>query len=56
MFGHCSGYESLSTLASLDRPLLAEEYKEALNLAKRAGLTRLDEGCWSRMLRQLGFT
>ncbi len=38
----------------IDRPLDREEYGEALVMAKEAGLKRLDERNWARILRQLG--
>jgi len=38
----------------IDRSLRAEEYQEALRLAHAAGLTRLDERDFEKMLRALG--
>jgi putative pyruvate formate lyase activating enzyme len=37
----------------IDRPLSHEEFQEALNLAREAGLYRLDEKDWLRILRKL---
>ena len=38
----------------IDRRLTSDEYQEALKLAKDAGLRRLDEKDWLRILRKLG--
>ena len=38
----------------IDRRLTNDEYKEALQLARDAGLRRLDEKDWLRILRKLG--
>ena len=40
----------------INRPLDWEEYGEALVMTKEAGLKRLDERNWGRILRQLGIT
>jgi putative pyruvate formate lyase activating enzyme len=38
----------------IDRRLTNDEYKEALQSARDAGLRRLDEKDWLRILRKLG--
>jgi putative pyruvate formate lyase activating enzyme len=38
----------------IDRRLTSDEYQEALGLARNAGLRRLDEKDWLRILRKLG--
>ncbi|MCK5544079.1 MAG: radical SAM protein [Desulfobulbaceae bacterium] len=40
----------------IDRPLSPEEFKKARQLAKEAGLTRLDEKDWAGLFRLLGIT
>jgi putative pyruvate formate lyase activating enzyme len=40
--------------APIDRRLSSNEYQEALKMAKDAGLHRLDERDWLRILRKLG--
>jgi len=39
----------------INRALTQEEYQEAVQLARRAGLSRLDERNWSRLFHHLGF-
>ncbi|MFP7755584.1 radical SAM protein [Thermodesulfobacteriota bacterium B35] len=38
----------------IDRAITAEEYRQARELAREAGLDRLDRRDWSRLFRQLG--
>ncbi len=38
----------------IDRTITADEYRQARDLARQAGLDRLDRRDWSRLLRQLG--
>lgn len=40
----------------IDRPLDAEEFQQAMRLAREAGLTRLDSRDWERLFRYLGIT
>ena len=39
---------------NINRPLRTEEYQEALSLAKKYGLHRLDQREWKKLLRHLG--